>query len=884
VTVRNFDRLFQPRSIAVIGASARAGHVGHVVTANLLAGGFQGPILPVNPKRAAILGVLAYPSIASLPIAPDLAVIATPPDAVVDTIAQLGAKGTRAAVVLSAGLGPRKQAMLEAARPHCLRILGSNSLGLIVPGLKLNASFAHRGAAPGGIAFASQSGALCTAVLDWAASRDIGFSAFVSVGDSDDVDFGDLLDWFGFDNATRAILLYIESVKHARKFMSAARAAARNKPVIVVKSGRVPEGSRAAASHTGALAGGDDVYDAAFKRAGMLRVFATEDLFAAAETLARAKPHVGERLGIVTNGGGPGVMAADAVVLGGGHLAKLDPATIAALDQALPANWSRANPVDIIGDAPGARYQAAVEAVLADPGVDAALVLHAPTAVADPLHAAEATIAAAKASPHNVFAAWMGEGAVAAARKALATAGLPAFETPESAVGAYLQLVQYRRNQASLIEVPASLPEDFSPDIAPARAIVTAALAEGRALLTEPEAKAVLAAFGIPTVATGVASDGAEAASLAKAMGFPVAVKIVSRDLSHKSDVGGVALDLSDAKAVKEAVDAMTARIKRLKPEARIEGFAVQAMIRRPGAYELIAGLASDPIFGPVVMFGQGGVAVEVVGDRAVALPPLNMKLAGDLIEGTRIAKLLRGFRHRPPVDRDAVKLVLIRLAQIAIDLPEVAELDINPLLADEKGVIALDARIALRPASAARPLAIRPYPKALEETIALDDGRRVLLRPIRPEDEPAHRRFFARLAPEDIRLRFFGLVRDLAPSEFARFTQIDYDREMAFIAVGMAADGVPETLGVVRAITDPNNASAEYAIIVRSDMKGHGIGRRLMDKIIRYSRERGTGEIVGEVLAENSSMLDLNRALGFRLSRGAEGGDVVRVSLKLRD
>lgn len=876
MSIRNFEKLLRPASVALIGASERSGRVGTLVMRNLLQGGFKGRILPVNPKRSAVMDVEAFGSVEELPEAPDLAVIATPPDTVPGLTASLAKRGTRASIVLTAGIaGAARQAMLDAAKPTCLRVLGPNCLGLLVPPLGLNASFAHRQALAGGIAFVSQSGALCTAVLDWATARGIGFSVFASLGDSADVDVGDLLDWLASDATTKAILLYVEDVKQARKFMSAARAASRNKPVIVVKSGRAPEGARAAASHTGALAGADDVYDTAFRRAGMLRVVTTEELFGAVETLAHARTLSGDALAIVTNGGGPGVMAADALVLGGGRLARLAPETVAKLDAQLPKTWSRANPVDIIGDAPGARYAAGVGAVLDDQGVGAALVMHAPTATASPVEAARATIDAAKASRKNVFAVWLGADGVAEARRLFQAEGLPNYPTPDQAVSAFLHIVEYRKNQRSLIETPPSLPDDAPPDLVKARSALAAAQAAGRDLLTEAEAKAVLEAFGIPVVRTLVVRDAEEAARLAKDIGFPVALKIASPDISHKTDVGGVALDLANAEEVKAAAEAMTRRAMRLRPSARLQGFTVQAMAARAGAHELIVGLASDRVFGPVVLFGQGGVAVEVVADKAVALPPLNLNLAGELVARTRIAKLLRGYRDRPPVDDTALRRAICRVAQIAVDLPEIAELDVNPLLADGAGVIALDARIRIA-GGAPVPLAIRPYPKELEETFKMRDGRDVLIRPIRPEDDAAHRAFFARLSTEDIRLRFFGVPRDLSKSEFARFTQIDYDREMALIATAKDGAGQTETLGVVRAIADPDNIAAEFAVIVRSDLKGRGLGRKLLERIIAYQRKRGTSEIRGEVLAENSAMLDLMAALGF--SRKNESGDVVMV------
>jgi acetyltransferase len=824
-------------------------------------------------------------------VTPDLAVICTPPQTVPGIISELARRGTRAAVVVTAGLRQLtdergrslQQAMLEAARPRALRILGPNCLGLLAPGVNLNASFAHTGALPGKIAFVSQSGALCTAVLDWARPRGIGFSHFVSLGDSADVDFGDVLDYLGSDAATSAILLYVEAIREARTFMSAARAAARNKPVLAIRAGRVAEGARAAASHTGALAGADDVYDAAFRRAGMLRVYEIDELFDAVETLARMRPLKGDRLSILTNGGGPGVLATDAVIEGSGRLAELSEETLRRLDAALPATWSRGNPVDVLGDATGTRYADALKILLADPNTDALLVLHVPVAVVSPLDVARAVVEALREGGNNVFTCWLGHEAAEPARRLFAAAGIPTYDTPSKAVRAFLHVVRYRRNQEMLMETPPSVPAEFTPDRATARRVIDGALAAGRTVLTEPEAKAVLAAYGAPVVETHVAANVEEALQLADRVGYPVALKILSPDVSHKSDVGGVALDLETPAQLAAAAAAMTARLGRVRPEARIDGFTVQRMARRPGAYELIVGCTTDPVFGPVMLFGQGGVAVEVISDRAVALPPLNVNLARELISRTRIARLLRGYRDRPAVDFNALCLTLIQVSQLVIDLPELVELDVNPLLADDKGVLALDARVRVAPAEAAghARLAIRPYPRELEEWMTLRSGRPVLLRPIRPEDEPAHHAFHARLTPEDIRSRHFSLVRELPHSQMARFTQIDYDREMAFIATAPDPQGQPETLGVVRAAFDPDNTRAEFAIIVRSDLKGQGLGYALLDKMIRYCRSRGVRAVVGQVLPDNRAMLDLAQSLGFE-SRFLPERGVIEVELRL--
>lgn len=882
MTTRHLDALLRPASVAVIGASDRVGSVGGTVWRNLRAGGFPGPVLAVNPHHRTLDGQPVAPSVEALPAVPDLAVICTPAHTVPALIAQLGARGTRAAIVMTAGLdAPTKQAMLDAARPHLLRVLGPNCLGLLTPALGLNASFAHTDALAGPIAFVSQSGALVTAVLDWAKSRRIGFSHLVSLGEHADVDFGDLLDWLASDPHTSAILLYIESIEAPRKFMSAARAAARNKPVIVVKAGRAGNGMKAAASHTGALAGSDLVFDAAIRRAGMLRVDTLADLFMAAQTLARFAGNRSRQLIVMTNGGGAGVMAADAAGLLGVPLAPLEPALLAALDGALPPNWSRANPIDIIGDAPIERYTATLRVLLEH--TDAALLfVHAPTAIVRSEDIARACVPLLREHPGRVMASWLGDAAVAQARGLFTDAGVADYQTPEEAVRAFAMLSTYRRNQASLLEAPAESPA-VPTDRAAARALVARRLAEGGGWLGEPEAKALLRAYGIASVDTAVAVDAAAAVSTAERLGYPVVLKILSPDITHKSDVGGVALSLHDGAAVRAAAERMQERVRRERPEARVTGFTVQPMVKRPQAIELIAGASVDPLFGPVILFGQGGTAVEVVGDRALALPPLNEALARDLVQRTRVSRLLGGWRDHAPARVDAVCAVLVALSQMLADLPELAELDINPLWADADGVLALDARVRIDAAAgggSAR-FAIRPYPDQLEERVAWQ-GRSIVLRPIRPEDGERHRAFIERLDPEDLRMRFFQSRRALHAGELARLTQIDYEREMAFVAVAADAAGTEETLGVVRAIADPDNEEAELAIVVRSDLQQRGLGALLTRKMIGYCRDRGTRRLVALVLRENHGMQALARAEGFASDPAWKDRDALRMVLPL--
>jgi acetyltransferase len=889
MSIRNLDSLLDPASVAVFGASARPFCVGATVWRNLRSGSFSGPVFAVNPKYRELDGQPVVARAADLPQVPELAVICTPPDTVPGLIRQLGALGTRAAVLLTAGLnGEQKCAIRDAAKPHLLRILGPNCIGLLAPHLGLNASFAHTDALPGDLAFVSQSGALTTALLDWARGRGIGFSHFVSLGEHLDVDFGDMLDYLASDPKTRAILLYIESIDAPRKFMSAARAAARNKPVIVVKAGRSEQGQRAAASHTGALAGSDMVYDAAIARAGMLRVDTLQQLFMAAETLARFRNNSADQLTILTNGGGAGVLAADAAALVGVDLAELSPATHQRLNAVLPAHWSHGNPVDIIGDAPAQRYVQALQVLAQDPSAGAVLLIHAPTAIVSSAEIARALLPLTTEQPPRVMGCWLGEQAVQEARQIFQQANIAGFATPEQAVRAFGFGVTFRRNQAQLLEAPEARRPGPPADSAGVHALVQQVLSSGGEMLTEDQAKAVLSAYGIPVVPTrSVGLMAPEAVRVAQQMGFPVALKIRSGDISHKSDVGGVALDLDDAPAVLAAAQAMLERVQRLRPEARIDGFTVQAMVRRAHAQELIVGASMDSVFGPVILFGQGGTSVEVVADRAVALPPLNLPLARALVQRTRVAKLLKGFRGTSAVDMDAIYGTLLAVSQLLADVPQIAELDINPLIADENGVMALDARIRVsaKAPGGALNFAICPYPAQWVETLPWQ-GRILTLRPIKPEDEAQHLAFLGQLAPEDIRMRVFYSRRSIERSELARLTQIDYAREMAFLAVARDpgdAQGAEQTLGVVRAVADPDNISAEFGIIIRSDMKGRGLGQVLMDKIIRYARDNGTQRLVGTVINENRAMLELARELGFVQSQAEPGGQTCEIVLTLQ-
>ncbi|MCC7253854.1 bifunctional acetate--CoA ligase family protein/GNAT family N-acetyltransferase [Hyphomicrobium sp.] len=890
MTIRNLDLLFSPSSIALIGASPQAGSVGRIVASNLRTGGFAGDVWLVNPRHQSIDGAPCFASVSALPRAPELAVVATPPQTSPGVIADLARHGTRAAVVITAGLDrDLRTRMLEAARPTCLRILGPNCIGLILPRLGINASFAHCMPLKGDLAFLSQSGALVTAVIDWANGRGIGFSKVVSMGEMADVDFGDTLDYLAGDPESRAILLYVEQVTHAAKFMSAARRAARVKPVIVLKSGRHEAGAKAAASHTGALSGSDAVYNAAFRRAGLVRVNDLDGLFEAAEMLSFTPHLVGERLAILTNGGGAGVLAADRLEDYDGTLAEIAPTTMQALNAALPATWSKGNPIDIIGDAGPDRYEAAMKILLEDPASDAVLVINCPTALASSEEAAAAVLKAVAGASERwpkkpVLTNWLGDGAAAESRRRFAEARIPSFETPASAIDGFMQLVRYRRSQDELMRTPPAGPKEAVFDRDRAREVIVGALKRGQPMLTEFEAKAVLMAYGVPVAETIFCADADTVTARAEEILTryrACVIKIHSDDISHKSDVGGVRLGIMSADEAREVARSMAAEIQRVRPDARLDGWVVEPMIERPGAHELIVGMSEDATFGPTILFGAGGVAVEVIKDTAHALPPLDGGLARDLMRQTRIHRLLVGYRNRPAADLDAIADVLVRVSALVGDLPELRELDINPLIADDKGCIALDARMRVAdPAlSPRRPMSIRPYPSAWEKDVTLPKLGPVHVRPIRPEDEALYEQFFANVTAEDMHMRFFTAKPDRSHRFVARLTQIDYAREMAFVALSEAGD---KLLGVARLSADPDYTRAEYAVLVRSDLKGKGLGWLLMQHLIAYAREEGLGTLFGQMLATNTTMIEMCRALNFSVEPDPDDQTLRRATLPL--
>ncbi|HEY7423520.1 MAG TPA: bifunctional acetate--CoA ligase family protein/GNAT family N-acetyltransferase [Gemmataceae bacterium] len=885
------DSLFRPQSVAVFGASVTPGSVGNILMRNLLENPFSGVVFPINPKRRSVQGVHCYPDLASTPDKAELAVIATPAATVPALVRDCVEQGVQAAIIISAGFaelgveGRKLEEVIRGIARGKMRIVGPNCLGIIYPPSNLNASFAASMASPGKVALLSQSGAICTAILDWARQAHVGFSSFVSVGSMLDVDFADLMDYFADDPTTHSIVLYMESIGDVRKFLSAARGVSRTKPVIVVKAGRHEAGARAAASHTGALAGADAVFDAAFRRAGVMRVETIPDLFHMSEILAMQPPPRGSALAILTNAGGPGVMATDALMLGGGQLAALAPETLAALNAALPPFWSHANPIDLLGDATPERYRLSVEICARDANIQGILVLLTPQAMTDPTATARHLQPFARLPNKPLLACWMGGVAVREGIELLNMAGIPTFDAPESAIRAFLHMVQYRRNQELLYETPPALPENGAPDTPRVRRIFEQARAAGRTLLTEVESKEVLAAYSLPVAAAVACRSADEAVAAAEKIGYPVVLKLLSSTISHKSDVGGVQLDLADEHAVRAAFRAIESRIHRLGKPDDFAGVSVQTMVREQG-YELIIGGSLDRQFGPVILFGCGGILVEVFKDRALALPPLNRTLARRLMERTKIYEALQGVRGQKAVNLEALETLLTRFSQLLVDFPEIQEVDLNPVLATPEHVVALDARLLLCPADRAAEqypkLAIHPYPNQYTAPFRLRDGREVTIRPIRPEDEPLILALHASHSEHTLRMRFFGLVKTLSRDSLIRLCHLDYDREMALTAV-LRENGEPRLCGVTRYYLHPETGAAEFAVVVSDAYQRQGLGRHLMQRLIDIARERGVRRLVGQVLIENTPMLHLMRSLGFAPPIPVED-QVVRVELSLAE
>ena len=880
--------LFAPKSVAVFGASDRTDSVGQIVFQNMLQSGYQGALYPVNPKHKKIQGIKACASLAQIEEAVELAVIATPAATVPDIIEQCGKHQVRAAVIITAGFGETgetgkvlERQVLETAQHYGVRLIGPNCLGVMRPDIGLNATFNKGSANIGNLAFISQSGALCTAILDWAQTNDVGFSSVVSLGSSLDIDFGEILDYLISDTKTQSILLYIEGIRDARSFMSGIRAAARIKPVILVKVGRHAVASRAAMSHTASLVGSDDAFDAAVRRAGVVRVQTITQLFSAAKALSCGFHPTGNRLAIVTNGGGPGVMATDCAADLGLQMAELSGETLEKLDHALPSTWSHGNPVDIIGDAQADRYQHAVQACLEDPGVDGVLTILTPQAMTRPLEAANAVIELSNRYSKPFLACWMGGAQVDSSRAAFNRARKPSFRTPEPAVEVFSYLSAYYQNQKLLMQMPGPLSHHLEPDVEGARMVIEGALQERRKILSEMESKALLSAFHIPVAQTLVAHSPNEALLIAQQLGFPVAMKVNSPDITHKTDAGGVMLNLANAQAVRAAYHEIIENLQHNRPEARIDGISIEPMIVKPNGRELMVGVTNDPIFGPLITFGAGGTTVEVMGDRSVTLPPLNAFLVKDLIQGTHVAKMLGAFRHMPPADMRSLESVLLRVSEMVCELPMLMEMDINPLILDESGVLAADARVVveLRQPSADRyaHMAIYPYPTHLVSSWQLADGTDLVIRPIRPEDAGIEQAFVRNLSEEARYFRFMNSVQELSEAMLVRFTQIDYSREMALVAVA-EEDGQEVELGVTRFAINPDGESCDFALVIADSMRGKGLGNKLMTALMDAARSKGLKVMEGEVLKSNASMLKLVQRLNFSIETSPDDDSVKKV------
>lgn len=887
MSIEHLSAIFRPERVAVIGAGADAASVGAIVLRNLIESGFRGVVFPVNPHREAVHGIQAHPDVASLPAVPDLAVICTPAASVAGIVGECGDAGIRGVLIVSAGFretGPDGAALQEevaaqAARFPGMRIVGPNCLGVIVPQARLNASFAGPMPKEGQIAFVSQSGALCTSVLDWAAERGIGFSHFISVGNMMDVDFGDIIDYLGRDPQTRAIILYIESITQPRKFMSAARAFTRTFPIVAFKSGRFAASAAAAASHTGALAGEDDVYDAVFQRAGIERVTEMEDIFDIAELLSRGRRPKGANLAIVSNAGGPGVMALDTLLEHGGAPARLGEDTIARLDEHLPPSWSHGNPVDVLGDAPAERFGDATAAVLADPAVDAALAILTPQAMTDPAGSAARIQEAAAGSHKPVLAAWMGGAAVREARNELARSGIPAYTTPGHAVRAFMHLVSYSRNLEVLYETPRAIPVEFQLDRARTRDLLGALLMDDHPVLTEAASKALLEAYDIPVARPHAAATADDAVAHARQCGYPVVLKILAPEITHKTDVGGVITNIRDDAAVRDAFAAIMASVARAAPQARVDGVLVQPMITEPGI-ELILGAKKDPTFGAVMVVGIGGVTAELTRDRALGLPPLSERLARRMLESLRSWPLLEGYRGRPGVDLDRLIEVMMRVSYLVADYPQIKELDINPLLATASDAIALDARVVRDPDVVGEPprpfphLAIRPYPEELTRGATLDDGTDVVLRAIRPEDEPLWQELLSRCSPESLHARFGGAVKHITHQMATRYCFVDYDRQHAMVAE-IQVDGAPVLIGVARLESSADPEWAEFAVLIGDPWQGHGLAELLTTTCLQIAGSIGLRRVVAETTSDNHRMLAILHRHGFVVEHGGQA-DVV--------
>ncbi len=884
------DKFFKPESIAIVGASAKENSIGRILIDNLRKDGFSGSIYPINPKHGEILGIPAFPSITAAPAGIDLAIVAVPIKGVPEVMRECGRAKVAGVIIISAGgkevgeEGTKIEAEIHAAaQAGGVRYLGPNCMGLLCPHSHLNASFAAHSVRPGSVALLSQSGAICSAILDMAEAQNIGFSHFVSIGSMADLDFAEMIDYLGNNDQVRSILIYMESLTHHRRFMSAARSVSRVKPIIVVKSGRSEAAARAATSHTGALAGEDEAYNAAFRRAGIIRVDTIAQLFNCAEALGKMDRPLGANLAIITNAGGPGVMAVDAFSKWSKwevEPATLSPETLEKLDSVMPPHWSRNNPVDILGDAPPERYLAAVQGVLAAPEVSGALVLLSPQAMTDPTAVAEILAPEVKKQAKPLFAVWMGANDVAPGIAVLNTAGIPTFETPEEAVDTFMEMYSYTRNLELLQETPPRLPADLKVNTNQVRTFIDECLKRQTLLLTEVEAKAILSAYGIPVNPTVTASSAEAAAAAAKKLGFPVVAKIHSPEISHKSDVGGVRAFLKSEEEVAAAFEDMVSRARAAMPDARIFGVTVQTQVEK-SPLELILGAKRDPQFGPLLLFGLGGILTEVLHESSVDLPPLNLLLARRLMQRTRFYKVLQGYRNIPSANLGLLEEVLVRLSQLVEDFPEIIELDINPLLISNGRPVSVDARILLEPSTvpAPRHLIIAPYPNQYESTWLLEDGTPLLLRPMKPEDESLVAEFLSNCSEDTIYFRYFKLIKKWTHEMLVRFTQNDYDRELGLMAIGLPP-GPEVMMGVSRMVMTADRSTSEFAVIVADAYQGNGLGEKLLERVIEIARDNGVKMLHGDVLATNLVMLGLMKKMGFDIQAFDDG--VRRVEMTL--
>ncbi|MFC1487492.1 acetate--CoA ligase alpha subunit [Thermoproteota archaeon] len=879
MAILNLDKIFDPKSIALVGASDEKGSVGNILMKNLIDLGYKGNVYPVNIRKNEILGLKAYNNVDKLPEIVDLAVIATPSKTVPDIIEQCGKAGILGIIIISAGfkeVGSEGKALeekiLEVKKKYNLRIIGPNCLGIIRPNINLNATFIKKMPKAGKIAFISQSGALGTAILDLATHENLGFSNFVSVGSMIDVDFGDLIDYFGTDPHTKSILMYIEGVTDAREFISAARHFSRTKPIIVIKAGKFGESAKAAASHTGSLTGEDNVYDAAFKRAGIVRVEEIVDLFNCAEVLRIQPLPKGPNLAIITNAGGPGIMATDALLAREGKLAKISQNTIEELNLNLPNYWSKGNPIDILGDAKAERYTNAIEACLKDKNIDGLLVIYTPQGMVDATELAKsiAELYKSKKSSKTLLTSFMGYEDVADANLLLNQKGIPTYSTPEQAVATYMYMYQYESNLKLLYETPEELPVDSVPPKRPLMVIMKNAAKENREILTEVEAKQLLEYYNIPVVKTLVAKTIDEAVWSASQIGYPVVLKILSPQIVHKTDVGGVMLDINSEKDLRKAFDNIIQRAKEHNPEAEIQGVTVQPMIKNKG-YEVILGAKTDSLFGPIILFGMGGIGVELYKDFAIGIPPLNQTLARRIMEETKVYQLLKGYRNMPPANLKLLEEIIVRFSQMLVDFPQLKEVDINPLLIDENDAFALDARIVIDKElvfSKLEPhqhLVISPYPKKYEALWKLHDGRTVFLRPIKPEDEPLWLEMFQNFSEKSLRNRFFNVIKD-APHEMrVRYCNIDYDREIAIVAE-ISEDMRKKIVGVVRVPIEPNGKKGEIAFIVADPWQGLGLGSKMVDHVIEICKDKKLETIYAIMMNDNNNAINLVRKMGFNI------------------